>query len=167
MAEQYKGMYTLDWGDVVNGKMGTAWIQYKGQNIPAGWLKKIEMKMDKDKARMNVLGRPLSLHRVISAEITGSATLYYCTSLFRQIASSFANDGKDIYFDLVVENDDPTSVLGAQAIKFINCNADSTILAKVDVDGEDPLDEDLDLTAEGFELLSSFSHPQVPISLDL
>ena len=167
MNSEYNGMYTLNWPDVVIGRMATAFIQHEGQTIPAGWFKSIEFTMEKNKTELAVMGRPIKLHRSVGATITGSATMFYCTSLFRKMAAEFANNGRDLYFDLVITNTDPTSVLGSQAVLLKNVNADSTILAKVDVDSDDPLDEDMDFTADGFELLQSFTHPSVPIDITI
>lgn len=162
---EFNGMYTLDWGDVIVGRLGTAFIQYEGQNIPAGWLRTIEVTMEKNKSELAVLGEMVKRHRSVGATITGSANMFYCTSLFRKMASEFANNRRDIYFDLVVTNSDPTSVLGTQAVLFKNCNADSTILAKLDVDSDEAMNEDMDFTADGFELLESFVHPSIPIDM--
>ena len=36
-------------------------------------------------------------------------TIYYVTSLFRELMLDYIRSGKDTYFDLVVVNDDPNS----------------------------------------------------------
>ncbi|MEM5780335.1 MAG: phage tail tube protein, partial [Bacillota bacterium] len=65
--------------------------------------------------------------------------------------------GVDAYFDLVVENDDPSSAAGKQVILLSGVNLDSTVLTKLDGDSDDPLEEDVDFTFEDFEILTGFT----------
>ena len=85
-------------------------------------------------------------------------TIYYITSIFRRLAKEYAKTGKDTYFDITIENDDPTSSVGKQTVVLYKCNLDSTILAKLDVDNTE-LDEDIDFTFEDFDILDSFGNP--------
>lgn len=84
-------------------------------------------------------------------------TIYYMTPLFRDMIKRWKETGVDIYFDMVVENDDPESSAGKQSILLIGCNLDSTVLAKLDGDSDDPLDEDVDFTFEDFDILTPFN----------
>lgn len=58
---------------------------------------------------------------------------------------------------MVVENEDPSSAAGKQSILLIGCNLDSVVLAKLDGDSDDPLDEDVDFTFEDFDILTPFN----------
>ena len=51
-------------------------------------------------------------------------TVYYVTSLFRQLMLQYMKDGVDTYFDIVVINDDPQSAFGSQSVVLKNCNLD-------------------------------------------
>ena len=62
---------------------------------------------------------------------------------------------EDIYFDMQITNEDPTSTVGKQTIILIDCNIDGGILAKFDADAE-YLDEDMDFTFEDFSMPESF-----------
>lgn len=84
-------------------------------------------------------------------------TLYYLTPLFRQLVKRWKETGVDIYFDMVIENEDPSSAAGKQSILLIGCNLDSVVLAKLDGDSDDPLDEDIDFTFEDFDILTPFN----------
>ena len=84
-------------------------------------------------------------------------TLYYLTPLFRDMIKQWKETGVDVYFDMVVENDDPESSAGKQSVLLIGCNLDSTVLAKLDGDSDDPLDEDVDFTFEDFDILTPFT----------
>ena len=65
--------------------------------------------------------------------------------------------GRDAYFDLVIENDDPDSSAGRQIIRLEGVNLDATVLAKLDGDSDDPLEEETDFTFEDWDILTPFS----------
>ena len=50
-----------------------------------------------------------------------------------------------------------TSSAGKQSVLLIGCNLDSVVLAKLDGDSDDPLDEDVDFTFEDFDILTPFT----------
>ena len=96
-------------------------------------------------------------HKTTGANGTGSMTLYYLTPLLRQMLKEWKDTGVDVYFDLVVENDDPASSAGKQSILLMGCNLDSVVLTKLDGDSDDPLEEDADFTFEDFDILEAFN----------
>lgn len=51
-------------------------------------------------------------HKTTGMSGSGKMTLYYLTPLFRQMLKQYKDTGVDIYFDLVVENNDPSSSAG-------------------------------------------------------
>ena len=86
---------------------------------------------------------------------TGSATFHYNTSVFRMLMYRYKETGQDVYFDIQVTNEDPTSSVGRQTVILKDCNVDGGILAKFDADAE-YLDEDMDFTFEDFEIPEQF-----------
>jgi hypothetical protein len=68
----------------------------------------------------------------------------------------YMNTGEDIYFDMQIINEDPTSAAGKQEIMLLDCNIDGGILAKFDADSE-YLDEEMDFTFEEFSMPTSFN----------
>ena len=77
--------------------------------------------------------------------------------MFREQLAEWKRTGVDAYFDMVVENSDPASSAGTQTILLSDVNLDSTVLAMLDGDSDDPLQEDVDFTFEDFEILSAFN----------
>ena len=85
------------------------------------------------------------------------------TKRFRMMVQCFARKffpgsltkPKDIYFEIQISNEDPTSGAGRQTMILIDCNIDGGILAKFDADGE-YLDEDMDFTFEDFKMPEAF-----------
>ncbi len=68
----------------------------------------------------------------------------------------YKDTGEDVYFEIQVTNEDPTSAAGRQTVVFMDCNIDGGILSKFDADGE-YLDEDMDFTFEDFKMPETFN----------
>lgn len=114
-----------------------------------------EAKFEKTKSEVNILGKTGSGNKSTGWKGTGSATFHYNTSIFREMMLKYKNTGEDIYFEIQVSNEDPTSSAGRQTVVFIDCNIDGGILAKFDAGGEF-LDEDMDFTFEDFKMPETF-----------
>ncbi len=116
---------------------------------------KLEAKFEKTKTEIPILGKPGKGNKATGWKGTGSATFHYNTSIFRQMMSQYKDTGEDIYFEMQISNEDPSSAAGRQTIVLIDCNIDGGILAKFDADGE-YLDEDMDFTFEDFKMPETF-----------
>ena len=84
-------------------------------------------------------------------------TAHYNQSVLRQALLDYKNTGEDVYFEMQITNDDPTSDAGRQTIIFYDCNTDGGVLAKFDADGE-YLDEEIEGTFEDFSMPESFAN---------
>ena len=120
-------------------------------------VKTIEATVEKAKSEIKAIGRRMTGHKTTGMNGTGSMTLYYLTPLFRSYLKQYKDSGVDLYFDMVIENEDPTSAAGKQTTLLLNCNLDSTVLAKLDGDSDDPLEEDADFTFDDFDILTPFN----------
>ena len=150
-------MKTLNAPDTISGKEGRAYAKIDGNNEDLFFAKTIESTVEKSKSEVKAIGKRMTGHKTTGGNGTGSMTLYYLTPLFRDMIKQWKGTGVDVYFDMVVENDDPESSAGKQSVLLIGCNLDSTILAKLDGDSDDPLDEDVDFTFEDFDILTPFT----------
>jgi len=148
---------TLNAPDTISGKEGRAYAKINGNNEELFFAKAIEANIEKSKSEVKSIGKRMTGHKVTGLNGTGSMTLYYLTPLFRNLLAEYKKTGVDLYFDLVVENDDPASSAGKQTVLLIGCNLDSTVLAKLDGDSDDPLEEDGDFTFEDFDILTPFT----------
>lgn len=115
----------------------------------------VEAKFEKTKTEVPILGRTGKGNKATGWKGTGKATFHYNTSIFRQLMLDYKNTGEDIYFEMQITNDDPTSKAGRQTVILVDCNIDGGIIAKFDSDGE-YLDEEMDFTFEDFRLPESF-----------
>ena len=150
-------MKTLNAPDTISGREGRAYAKINGNNEELFFAKFVEACVEKSKSEVKAIGKRMTGHKTTGANGTGSMTLYYLTPLFRQMLKEWKDTGVDIYFDLVIENDDPASSAGKQSILLMGCNLDSVVLAKLDGDSDDPLDEDADFTFENFDILEAFN----------
>lgn len=150
-------MKTLNAPDTISGKEGRAYAKIDGNNEDLFMAKTIEASVEKAKSEVKAIGKRMTGHKTTGGNGTGSMTLYYLTPLFRDMIKQWKETGVDVYFDMVVENDDPESSAGKQSILLIGCNLDSVILSKLDGDSDDPLDEDVDFTFEDFDILTPFT----------
>lgn len=110
----------------------------------------------KNKTEVPVLGKTGKGNKATGWTGTGSATFHYNTSIFRELMKRYKDTGEDVYFDIQVTNEDPTSSVGRQTVILKDCNTDGGLLAKFDADAE-YLDEDMDFTFEDFDMPETFS----------
>ena len=150
-------MKTLNAPDTISGKEGRAYAKIDGNNEDLFFAKTIESTVEKSKSEVKAIGKRMTGHKTTGGNGTGSMTLYYMTPLFRQMIKQWKETGQDIYFDMVIENDDQESSAGKQSVLLIDCNLDSVVMGKLDGDSDDPLDEDVDFTFEDFDILTPFT----------
>lgn len=150
-------MKTLNAPDTISGKEGRAYAKIDGNNEDLFFAKTIESTVEKSKSEVKAIGKRMTGHKTTGGNGTGSMTLYYMTPLFRHMIKQWKETGQDIYFDMVIENDDQESSAGKQSVLLIDCNLDSVVLGKLDGDSDDPLDEDVDFTFEDFDILTPFT----------
>nr|DAK69461.1 MAG TPA: tail tube protein [Caudoviricetes sp.] len=148
-------MKALRAGDTISGQEGKAYIEVDGEIKEFFYVKTIEATFEKNKSELKTLGHRGTQNKATGWTGKGSMTIYYVSSLFRRMALEYAKTGKDVYFTLLIENEDPTSSAGKQTVALYDCNLDSTILAKLDVDS-DALEEDADFTFGDFDILQDF-----------
>ncbi|MBC5786742.1 MULTISPECIES: phage tail tube protein [Clostridiaceae] len=116
----------------------------------------LEANFEKSKSEVPILGKTGKGNKSTGWKGTGSMTAHYNSSVFRQMMLQYKDTGEDVYFEIQITNEDPTSAVGRQTIVLMDCNIDGGILAKFDADGE-YLDEDMDFTFEDFKMPETFA----------
>lgn len=134
-----------------SAKMAECYVTIDGQRYNFMSAINVEVNFEKNKTEIPILGRMNKGHKATGSSITGSAEFHLNTSIWRELAYKFQQDGTDVYFTMEIINEDPTTDLGAQAITLYDCNFDSITLAAFDADSDDVLTESMDFTAERFE----------------
>lgn len=151
-------MKTLKASDIPAGSEATAYIEMNNKIEEFFYAKSIEAKSEFNKAEVKVMGKRGVQNKPTGWTGTGSMTIYYITSIFRQMALKYAKEGILPAFKLVVTNEDKGTTIGKQTIVLYDCVLDSVNLIKFDVES-DALDEDLDFTFSDFDILDSFGNP--------
>lgn len=144
--------------DTISGQEARAFITINGRNEELFFAKKLESKVEKEKSEIKTLGRRGTQNKAKGWKGTGTLTVYYVTSLFRELMIQYIKTGKDIYFDITVTNEDPTASIGRQTIVLKKCNFDEVSMASFDAEAE-ALEEDMAFTFEDVDLLDKFKKP--------
>lgn len=142
--------------DAVSASLAECFITIDGNRYNFMQAINLEANFEKSKTEVPILGKTGKGNKSTGWRGTGSATFHYNTSIFRELLYRYKETGEDIYFDIQVTNEDPTSSVGRQTVILKDCNIDGGILAKFDADA-DYLDETLDFTFEDFEIPEKFN----------
>jgi hypothetical protein len=141
--------------DAVSASLAQCYVIIDGSRYNFMQAINLEASVDKNKTQLPILGRVMKGNKGTAMSGTGSASFYYNTPIFRNLLKKYKETGQDLYFDIQVVNDDPSSAAGRQSCTLVGVNLDGGILAKFDADG-DYLSEDISFTFEDFEFPESF-----------
>lgn len=147
---------TMKAKDTVSAKLAECYITIDGRRYNFMQAIDLEATFERTKTEVPILGKTGTGNKSTGWKGTGSATFHYNTSIFREMMEKYKNTGEDVYFDMQITNEDPTSSAGRQTVVLIDCNIDGGTLAKFDADGE-YLDEDMDFTFEDFKIPEKFA----------
>lgn len=142
--------------DTLSARLAECYVTINGRRYNFMQAIKVEVKFEKTKTTVPILGKTGDGNKATGWSGTGSATVHYNTSIFRELMQNYKDTGEDVYFEMQISNEDPTSSAGRQTVVLIDCNIDGGILAKFDADG-DYLDEDMDFTFEDFKIPEKFN----------
>ncbi|BDE77307.1 hypothetical protein CE91St50_02510 [Clostridioides difficile] len=146
---------TMNSKDAISASLAECFVTIEGKRYHLMQCIKVEAKFEKTKSEIPILGRTGKGNKTTGWKGTGSATIHYNTSIFRKLMLRYKETGEDVYFDMQITNEDPTSSVGRQTIILKECNMDGGILATFDADSE-YLEEDIDFTFDDFEMPEEF-----------
>lgn len=115
----------------------------------------LEARVTKTKVEVPILGQTGKGHKATGWNGEGNATFHFNTSMFSKIMERYKRTGEDLYFDIQVTINDPTSRAGSQTIILRYCNLDNVLLTKFDASA-DYLDANLDFTFDDWEIVTPF-----------
>lgn len=147
---------TMKGKDALSAQLAECFVTIGGNRYNFMQAINFEANFERTKTEIPILGKTGKGNKSTGWKGTGSATFHYNTSIFRQMMLQYKDTGEDVYFEIQVTNEDPTSAAGRQTVVFMDCNIDGGILAKFDADGE-YLDEDMDFTFEDFKMPETFN----------
>lgn len=144
--------------DTISGQEGRAFATINGVVEEMFYVRTLEATAEKQKAEVKTLGRRGTQHKATGWSGTGSMTIYYVTSRFRQLMYDYIKNGRDTYFSIQVTNEDPSSSIGAQTVILRGVNLDSVIMASLDTEA-DALDEEVSFTFDDVDMTEQFTAP--------
>lgn len=150
------GKVTMNARDAISAPLAECYVTINGNRYNFMQAIDLEASFEKNKTEVPILGKTAKGNKASGWSGSGSATFHYNTSIFRKLFLQYKETGEDVYFDIQVTNEDPTSTIGRQTVILKDCNMDGGILAKFDADGE-YLDESMDFTFEDFEMPEEFT----------
>ncbi|WP_270167587.1 phage tail tube protein [Paenibacillus sp. SYP-B4298] len=144
--------------DTISGQEGKAFITLNNVVEELFYVKSLEASVEKDKQEIRTLGKRGVQHKATGWSGTGSMTIYYVTSYFRNLMYDYIQSGKDVYFDITVINEDPSSSIGKQEVVLMGCNLDSVIIAQLDTESS-AMEEEVSFTFSDIFIKEPFKAP--------
>lgn len=141
--------------DVIASGEGVAVLTLNGKNYPLFYAKKIDASATKNKTDIRPAGKRAVGHKTTSWSGEGTLVIYEITSMYKEMFINYINNGIDVYWSLVITNEDRSTRYGRETKVLTGGNFDKINLASFD--GEDGLlEQELPFTYEGAELLEKF-----------
>ena len=141
--------------DTVNGALGTCYALIGGKRHELMQVKNVQAKVKKTRTAIPILGLTAKQQKSGGWEGTGVMTVYYVSSLFREVMVDYMKNGVDTYFELMLTNEDTTSDTGRQTVLLKDVNIEEMLIGKIDV-SETAMEEEMKFTFGGVELLDTF-----------
>ena len=141
--------------DTVNGALGTCFAIIDGKRQELMQVKNVQAKVKKTRTTIPILGLTAKQQKSGGWEGTGTMTVYYVSSLFREVMVNYMKNGVDTYFELMLTNEDPTGETGRQTVLLKDVNIEEMLIGKLNVD-EAAMDEEMKFTFGGVEPLDKF-----------
>lgn len=147
---------TMKAKDTLSAALAECFVTIAGRRYNLMQAINVELNFKKKKTEVPILGKSGKGNKASGWSGTGKATMHYNTSVLRELALKYKDSGEDIYFDMQITNEDPSSAAGKQTVIAYDCNLDDLVLAKFNANGE-YLDEDVNFTFDDFAMPDTFN----------
>ena len=142
--------------DIISGREGKIIATVDGRQRVCAEIKSLRAKADKEKKEFRVLGYRGKVHKALGWGGTGTVSYYVVTSLWAKMMADYAKTGIDVYFDILVVNEDPASGAGRQSVLLKHCNIDGADVAVIDVDA-DSIEGTFNFTFDDYEIVDEYN----------
>jgi len=144
--------------DTISADEGKAYITVDGQNRELFELQSIRAQIELVVQERRMLGHKMTQHKVVGANGTGSATLYFMNSDHLNNAIRYIKTGRIAPIKVQIKNEDPQSSVGKQEVVLENVIFATVPVAAVE-ESDDPITFDTDFTFDNIDNLESFVLP--------
>lgn len=142
--------------DTVSAALAECFITINGNRYNFMQMINFKAEIEKTKTEVPILGKTGKGNKATGWKGTFEGTMHYNQSVMRELLYNFKETGEDVYFDIQITNEDPTSAVGRQTVILKECNLDGGVLTAFDADAE-YLEEDISGTFDNFEIPERFS----------
>ncbi|MDO4459473.1 MAG: phage tail tube protein [Clostridia bacterium] len=141
--------------NAISGHSGIVTLEINKKLYELGNLKKFEAKLSIDSSEIKICGSNIVKHKAGMISGDYSATIEYNMPQLRAAITEYKKTGNFPDVNIIVENDEATSDVKGQKIKFYNCIPSELLLALLDAESNE-LTEDFSGTFDDYEILKSF-----------
>ena len=141
--------------DSLSARLAQCYVTIEGRRYNFMQMIDMDATMEKTKIEVPILGQTGDGNKAAGWKGKFKGKAHYNQSVLRSLLLRYKKTGEDVYFDMQIVNDDPTSAAGRQSIILTGCNLDGGTLGKFDADGE-YLDEDVNGTFEDWDMPEMF-----------
>ena len=148
--------------DTVNGAEGTVFVTRNGQQVEVVGLKNIQTIGGIPSSDMRTIGTRIIQDKPNGVKLTAKGNVYYGSNgsnLFRDMVLNYIQNGIMEYFDIQINNTDPTTSVGNQIGAYYGCHLTGDIPLSILDDEQAMLNYDFNFVYTRVGLIQGFTNP--------
>lgn len=148
--------------DTVNGAEGTVYITRNGKQIEVIGLKNIQPVGGIQSTDMRSIGTRVIQDKPNGVKLTAKGKVYYGSNgsnLFQEMLLNYITKGVMEYFDVQINNTDPTVSMGSQIMAYYGCHLTGEIPLSILDDEKAMLDYEFNFAYTQVARIQGFTDP--------
>lgn len=148
--------------DTVNGAEGTVFVTRNGQQVEVVGLKNIQTIGGIQSTDMKTIGTRVIQDKPNGVKLTAKGNVYYGSNgsnMFRDMVLNYIQNGIMEYFDVQINNTDPTTSVGTQIGAYYGCHLTGDIPLSILDDEQAMLSYDFNFVYTRVGLIQGFTNP--------
>lgn len=148
--------------DTVNGAEGTVFVTRNGQQVEVVGLKNIQTVGGIQSTDMKTIGTRVIQDKPNGVKLTAKGNVYYGSNgsnMFRDMVLNYIQNGIMEYFDIQINNTDPTTSVGNQIGAYYGCHLTGDIPLSILDDEQAMLSYDFNFVYTRVGLIQGFTNP--------
>ena len=148
--------------DTVNGAEGTVYITRNGKQIEVIGLKNIQPVGGIQSTDMRSIGTRVIQDKPNGVKLTAKGKVYYGSNgsnLFQEMLLNYITKGVMEYFDVQINNTDPTVSMGSQIMAYYGCHLTGEIPLSILDDEKAMLDYEFNFAYNRVARIQGFTDP--------
>lgn len=148
--------------DTVNGAEGTVFVTRNGQQVEVVGLKNIQTIGGIQSTDMKTIGTRVIQDKPNGIKLTAKGNVYYGSNgsnMFRDMVLNYIQNGIMEYFDIQINNTDPTTSVGNQIGAYYGCHLTGDIPLSILDDEQAMLSYDFNFVYTRVGLIQGFTNP--------